>query len=245
MRIYTRSTLAERFWTKVRKTETCWIWEASTVHGGYGKFFLEKQGRRSKFARAHVVAYTLTKGPVPPGLLVLHTCDVRLCVRPEHLFAGTQQVNIRDAMKKGRWVAPPRLVGESHPHARLTEDQVVQIRHRAAARESLHDLATEYGVAHSTIENVVYLHSWKHVTNPPAQPPETSSRALCSVVSPKKQPQSWHTRIPGSAIRHANAVHEHAGQPFSVLKISTLAWRVNARSLILLMSLSPLLGAPC
>ena len=86
-----------RFWTKVKKTKDCWLWTASIVGNGYGGFSLDGQMRR-----AHRVAWELTFGPVPDGYQVLHKCDVRPCVRPDHLFLGTHTDNLRDAAAKGR-----------------------------------------------------------------------------------------------------------------------------------------------
>lgn len=89
-----------RFWRKVRKTESCWIWIAYRNQNGYGTM---KYKNRAYLA--HRVAYTLTHGEIPEGKLVCHKCDVPQCVNPEHLFLANQRANMRDCLAKGRFVA--------------------------------------------------------------------------------------------------------------------------------------------
>jgi hypothetical protein len=75
----------------------CWLWMASTKNG-YGQLYA--QGKSSQYA--HRVSWKEHKGQIPKGLQVLHKCDVRRCINPEHLFLGTQADNIHDMVKKGR-----------------------------------------------------------------------------------------------------------------------------------------------
>jgi hypothetical protein len=77
-----------RFWSKVNKTDTCWLWNASTDGQGYGKLRVGK-----KFMPAHIFAYEAEEGAVPEGLELDHLCRVRLCVRPSHLEIVTHKVN--------------------------------------------------------------------------------------------------------------------------------------------------------
>lgn len=90
-----------RFWANVAKADGCWLWSASATPNGYGQFRL---GRL--MVSAHRVAWLMTYGPVPADLCVLHRCDVRRCVRPDHLFLGTTGDNNRDTVAKGRYVSP-------------------------------------------------------------------------------------------------------------------------------------------
>ncbi len=89
-------TREERFWAKVDRTGDCWIWTAASL-GGYGQF-----GTEQGIQGAHRFSYEIVNGPIPSGLNVCHTCDTPLCVKPNHLFVGTQQENVVDSYDKGR-----------------------------------------------------------------------------------------------------------------------------------------------
>jgi HNH endonuclease len=99
--------LTERFMEKVFPVPEagCWIWDAYTMKNGYGLGCLN--GKRQL---AHRVSYQLFKGPIPDGQNVLHRCDVRSCVNPTHLFAGTLSDNTQDMIRKGR----DRSIGFHH-----------------------------------------------------------------------------------------------------------------------------------
>jgi hypothetical protein len=86
---------AKGFWPKVRKTRKgCWLWVGPKNTDGYGI------GPRMQ--PAHRISFELTKGPIPEGELVLHTCDNPPCVRPDHLKVGSHYENLLDAYRKGR-----------------------------------------------------------------------------------------------------------------------------------------------
>lgn len=119
-----RIPLEVRFWSKVAKTATCWLW----VGGGepYGRIHVGYRAEGNyRLESAHVVSWVLAYGPVPESLYVLHTCDVKLCVRPDHLFVGTALDNMQDKMKKGRHVSSP---GERNGQAKLSDAQVFELR---------------------------------------------------------------------------------------------------------------------
>lgn len=79
------------------KGNECWLWQAAVIHNGYGQFTYKYKG-----IKAHRFSYELYKGEIPKGMLVCHSCDVRNCVNPDHLWLGTQKDNIQDMFKKGR-----------------------------------------------------------------------------------------------------------------------------------------------
>lgn len=90
-------TKEERFWSSIDKTDGCWLWRGYVNQRGYG-LRANDGGER----RVHRYAWCLANGPVPVGKLVCHTCDVRNCVNPAHLFLGSAADNTRDMFRKGR-----------------------------------------------------------------------------------------------------------------------------------------------
>ena len=94
----TKYKYMKRFFDKINKTETCWIWTAaSRGKTGYGAFKLN-----GKVIDAHRVSYQIHKGDIPTSMHVCHTCDDRKCVNPEHLFLGTPKDNWQEGFDKGR-----------------------------------------------------------------------------------------------------------------------------------------------
>jgi hypothetical protein len=138
-------TVAERFWALVDKSGDCWIWRGAQGSTGYGTFH---PGKRLELA--HRVSYELAHGPIPDGYQVCHRCDVRLCVNPAHLFAGTQSENLQDARRKGRLTA-----GERHPMARLTDAQVAEIRAACARGESQIAVARRFNTSRGHVGRLV------------------------------------------------------------------------------------------
>jgi len=141
-------TVAQRFWPKVAKAsaDECWLWTAGLFsRHGYGQF------RKHKYAnpeKAHRVSWELHNGPIPNGLNVLHRCDIRPCVNPNHLFLGTQADNIADMVAKGRSRPVPHYGPRLSP---LSMGDRTAIR---ASNAQGVDLAVMYRVSPATISRI-------------------------------------------------------------------------------------------
>jgi hypothetical protein len=148
---------------RVRMAGACWEWTGATSGSGYGRI-----KRSAKNHQVHRLMYETCYGPIPLGMVVCHRCDNRLCVSPEHLFAGTASDNMRDCASKGRLMAqkdPSRLPhGETHKHARLTHADVEMIRALLTSGASARGLAREYGVSDRTIRNIRDRRKWRRTS---------------------------------------------------------------------------------
>lgn len=138
----------ELFWSKITRGNGCWTWKGSPSRSGYGQHWF-----RGKLWYSHRLAWTLTHGPIPHGMFVLHRCDNRLCARPEHLELGTHEKNTADAVARGRFKG----------NRKLTSQQVQRIRTLAAAGIPRRMLAKKFGVQHNQISRIVRRLSWKNV----------------------------------------------------------------------------------
>lgn len=132
----------------------CWMFLGQLSHIGYGRIKNYKTGKQEA---AHRVAYRAWKGYIPPDLWVLHRCDMRACVNPDHLFLGNQTDNMRDCVRKGR---KNNLKGERHGGAKLTEEQVREIRKSSAAASTFAGL---FGVSEETIRSIRSRRIWRHI----------------------------------------------------------------------------------
>lgn len=153
--------LGNRFWSKVEKTKGCWNWSAATFHHGYGCFGVKVADGKYKTRYAHRLAYEELVGPIVDGLFVLHKCDNRRCVNPEHLFLGTQVDNMRDCSAKGRKPGK-RLFGEENYAAKLSDAKIKIIRYvgKSLSQQRLGDV---FGVSQTMIGCVLRGKSWPHV----------------------------------------------------------------------------------
>ena len=159
----------ERFWMRVNKTEDCWIWTGGRDEDGYGVFRGKVDGRQ--FERAHRFSYALHNGGIPRYKHICHRCDNPPCVNPDHLFLGTNAINMADKIAKGRARV---LVGESAPNARLTEDQVRSI---SADPRPYAAIAADFEVSFATVSDIKNRYSWRHLELDPVKGGPRSSKS--------------------------------------------------------------------
>lgn len=158
----------DRFWSKVKKADGCWMWQGSPGPG-YGNFWLDGEMRR-----ANRVSYLINFGPFDQTLCVCHTCDNPMCVRPDHLFLGTKGDNNADKTAKGRArgavgdrnpsrLHPDRVPrGEQNGQSKLTAAQVQEIRRLYATGKTSHQrLAQQFGVSPRAIAFILKYRTWK------------------------------------------------------------------------------------
>lgn len=133
----------------------CLMWIGSKFKHGYGRL---RSG--DSYLKAHRVAWEIQFGPIPLGLHVCHTCDVRACVNIDHLFLGDHRANMRDMILKKRDL---KEKGVDRYNAKLDPDKVRSIRAEYLVRKSCTAIAKDYGVNGKTIWAVVNRKRWKHV----------------------------------------------------------------------------------
>lgn len=140
------------------KTE-CWVWTACIASHGYGDITV-----RSHFhSTAHRASWLLHKGDIPDNMFVLHTCDNRKCVNPDHLFLGTHKDNMRDMNEKGRQVPNTTSIKGSVSNAKLTEEDVICIRELRSVGEKLKSIAAIFDVHPDHIRKITNYKIWKDV----------------------------------------------------------------------------------
>lgn len=152
----------ERFWSRVHKTDICWLWQDGKLSTRYAKFWVTPQQRMF----VHRFSYELAYGPIPVGFHVCHRCDNPACVRPEHLFLGTDKDNAQDREAKNRGGTEHgrgKLAGEHHSEHVLTTAEVLEMRARRAQGITLAILARDYGVSIATIARIVNRQAWTHL----------------------------------------------------------------------------------
>lgn len=131
----------------------CWIWQKALTGGGYGISWY-----KGKSISAHRLSYLLFKGEIPKGMCILHSCDNKRCINPEHLSVGTNKENTQDALRKGRMA-----LGERQGSSILTTEQVVEIKKKLNLKVKIVELANLFGVDETTIGKIKAGVNWKHI----------------------------------------------------------------------------------
>lgn len=152
----TRRSPISRFWEKVIKLgpADCWEWQASTAHGGYGMIQNGKD-----YMKAHRFSWEIHFGPIPENIWVLHKCDNRKCVNPNHLFLGTPVDNVQDMMQKGRFIL---CSPEKRGNAKLSEKDVEEIRRLACQGTKQRQIAEIYNISQSLVSSIILYKSHKN-----------------------------------------------------------------------------------
>lgn len=147
-------TQDDTMWARIDKNHPsgCWVYKGATDRRGYGRPCRMLFGGGRKRYYAHRRSYEIHKGPIPEGMLVLHSCDNPPCCNPDHLSLGKDADNHVDMRARGR--------ANYISRAKLTEDQVREIRASQGTKE---ELAAKYSVSAGTIYNIKTRRIWKNV----------------------------------------------------------------------------------
>ena len=154
------ATMEERLLSKCEKTDTCWNWLGAT-RNGYGRMQVETfpDGSR-RYLTAHRAAYIEWKGEITKPM-ILHTCDNRRCINPDHLYNGTHQDNVRDAVERDRFRRP---VGEDHGRAIITNDAAKTIKRLLATTDqTCRQIADSVGCSRGIVKSISCGQSWRDV----------------------------------------------------------------------------------
>lgn len=151
-----KKTPIERFFEKVEKTSSCWLWKAHKNQKGYGMFHYKKD------MSAHKFSYLLHKGDVPKTMFVCHKCDTPSCVNPEHLWLGTNKENVQDSKDKGRNIRPTARGSLNH-NSKLDETSVREIKNLLKEGMNKKEISRRFKISYPTILNIWNNKIWKHV----------------------------------------------------------------------------------
>lgn len=138
-----------KLWSKVNKTETCWIFTGALAHG-HGRIVVN-----GRCEQAHRVSYELHHGKIPSGLMVRHLCHNKRCVNPEHLILGTHQDNMDDSVRDKKFA-----YGQRNGQSVLTEKSAKEIFYKDGTCKQI---AMQYGVSPSTVSNIKNRKTWKYM----------------------------------------------------------------------------------
>lgn len=152
---------AKRFWSKVNKTESCWLWTKCKDKDGYGKFAITAPPGvqpKQKHVRAHRLSWEMVNGEAPSTLVIMHSCDTPACVNPAHLSLGSQAQNRADCGAKGR-----EPVGERHHSAKIDVATVRRVRELSVGGMGPIRIAAKLGIGTGSACGIVYGRTWTSV----------------------------------------------------------------------------------
>ena len=150
----------------------CWLWSLAHNYDGYG--VATKQG---KAVRAHRLSWEAFNGPVPDSTMVCHTCDVRHCVNPDHLFLGSAKTNAEDMVDKGR-----SMIGVRHHQSKLTDNLVKLI---LMDQRTHRQIAADYGISRGNVAHIKAGRNWSHLHDEIGYKPQTALPPAERVTCPQ------------------------------------------------------------
>jgi hypothetical protein len=150
---------------KINSETNCWEWQLARSPRGYGLLTVRSPQSPTGRAqlRANRASWLAFKGDIPSGILICHQCDNPPCVNPAHLFLGTPKDNNDDAIRKGRARMGCYAVGEANVAAKLTTDDVREIRRLLSLNVVQRRIADRFDVAPSVICEISKRRAWAHV----------------------------------------------------------------------------------
>lgn len=148
----------EAVWRRVSvgEPDACWPYQGALNQWGYGTVRIH-----GRTMLAHRAAFEAAAGRAAGEMRVCHRCDNPRCCNPAHLFLGTQAENVADCVAKGRFKSN---VGENHPKARLTEQQVLEIRRLHASGLRASQIAPRFGIRLGHAVDIINRRIWTHLT---------------------------------------------------------------------------------
>lgn len=150
-----KEQIREKFYSHInpQNEDDCWNWQGCMGLSGYGAFCYQRRN-----IGAHRASYEIHYGPIPSGLVVMHTCDNTFCVNPKHLRLGTQADNARDCQRKCR-----NARGEKSGTTRLTNEDIFMIRRLRHSKLTQRQIAEIYNIRPLTISKIQTGKAWKHL----------------------------------------------------------------------------------
>ena len=141
----------------------CWNWVGGKGNNGYGRIRIN-----DKFYLPHRASYVIFVGDIPEGMCVCHKCDNPSCINPEHLFVGTRNDNMQDALRKGRLKIPKSIstqfeIGHKPKNRSLSNNQVLEIKRMLKDGFTIHDISSTLNIGRHTINNIKRGHSYFNI----------------------------------------------------------------------------------
>jgi len=145
-----------KYYSKINENG-CWEWQRAKIHNGYGRVYVKHKNKDELTHRASWEAFV---GEIKEGMQINHKCHNRACINPDHLYLGTQKENVRDMLLAGRGNVPK---GSDCINSKLTEDKVKLIKKMLNEGKRSCDIAIQFNISRSTIWNIKYGKTWKHI----------------------------------------------------------------------------------